>query len=91
MDGGQLALDASLVPTGHGLVVSLRALEETVRRHCRLLEQQSLARRSPGRDGGGVRESAVDRPLHCDSAAADRSDKVREGRGAVDGATGRTN
>ncbi|KAK2167299.1 hypothetical protein NP493_1282g00059 [Ridgeia piscesae] len=31
MDAGQLALDASLVPTGQGLVVSLRALEETVR------------------------------------------------------------
>ena len=83
MDDVQIALDGSLVPTGHGLVMSLRALEETVRRLCRLLEQQSLARRSPGPNGGRGRESAVDRPLHCESSAADRRDKVRDGRGAV--------
>lgn len=76
MDGGHLTLDASLVPTGQGLVVSLRALEQTVRRHCRLLEQQSLGRPSPGRDGGKARDSGVDEPLHCESATANRRDKV---------------
>ena len=78
--GGQVAPNAAgLAPTGQALVACLQALEETVRRHCRLLERQNVRRPLSGNEGiKTYREGAGNHTHSFESTSANpkRRDKV---------------